>query len=50
MTSKQINARRKQSKKHARLKAKMHESMKNMKKATKLKLQALGRLPKCVEI
>jgi hypothetical protein len=50
VTSKQINARRKQQKKAARLKAKQHESMKNAKKATKLKLQAIDRLPKCVEI
>ena len=50
MTSKQINARRKQQKKAARLKAMRHASMKNAKKATKLKLQALGRLPKCAEI
>lgn len=50
MTSKQINTRRKQQKKAARIKVKQHASMQNAKKATKLKLQALGRLPKCVEI
>lgn len=50
MTSKQINTRRKQRKKHLKFKQRAHESMKNAKKATKLKLQALGRLPKCVMI
>lgn len=50
MTSKQVNTRRKQRKKHLKMKMRTHESMKNAKKATKLKLQAIGRLPKCVQI
>lgn len=50
MTSKQVNTRRKQRKKNLKMKMRAHESMKNAKKATKLKLQALSRLPKCVEI
>jgi hypothetical protein len=50
MTSKQINARRKQNKKHANRKAKIHESMQHAKKKTKLALQALGRLPNTVTI
>jgi hypothetical protein len=50
VTSKQINTRRKQSKKKANQKAKIHASMQNAKKKTKLALQALGRLPKTVII
>lgn len=50
MTSKQISTRRKQRKKHLKMKMRAHESIKKAKKGTKLKLQALGRLPKCVEI
>lgn len=50
MTSKQINTRRKQRKKHLKNKLKIQESMKKAKKKTKLALQALGRLPKCVTI
>lgn len=48
MTSKQINTRRKQRKKHLKNKMKMQESIKKAKKKTKLALQAVGRLPKCV--
>jgi hypothetical protein len=50
MTSKQINARRKQSKKRANRKAKIHESIQHAKKKTKLALQAAGKLPKSVVI
>lgn len=50
MTSKQINTRRKQRKKEIKIKQKIHESIKNAKKKTKLALQATGRLPKCVTI
>ena len=50
MTSKQINARRKQRKKYLKNKMKVHESIKNAKKKTKLALQVAGRLPKCATI
>ena len=50
MTSKQINTRRKQNKKHANRKAKIHESMQHAKKKTKLALQAAAKLPKSVII
>lgn len=50
MNSKQTDVRNKHRKKNNRMKAKIHESMQNAKKKTKLALQAAGKLPKSVTI